>query len=114
MTCWVFSEKGGKQMNRTQEKTIEAIRAYILRHDCFCNDPAYEIKKFEIEPLGVGDIVVVYAVSGRRNDEHTMASIFARTTRHIFIGPKGGITAIGNKSRRYKGWTNAMIHGYQS
>lgn len=101
-------------MTNAQEKTIQAIKEYIEKHDMY-NDDAYEIKKFEVKETDYG-AVIVYAESGRKNDEGTMAALLCRRIRHIFIGVRGGVKSSKydkGKSKDLKGWSNVMIYGYR-
>ena len=75
-------------MTRAQERTIEKIKKDIPYFD-FYNSDEYEIKKFEIEANEY--FVSVYFVTGRKNDEGTMAEVLCRKYRHGFIGKNGGI-----------------------
>jgi hypothetical protein len=54
-----------------------------------------EIKKLEISRYSNNNYVTLYVEAGLPNDEGTLASIFARDTAHVQVGPRGGITNIG-------------------
>lgn len=82
------TRKEEKDMTRAQELTIEKIKKEIPRFDFYSNDDEYEIKQFEVEENEY--FVSVYFVTGRKNDEGTMA-VFFRKYRHAFIGKNGGI-----------------------
>lgn len=102
-------------MTKYQEKAIEKIKRYIEEHDLHRNDERYEIKEFSVEETDYGT-VVVYSVTGLKNDEGTMAAIFCRTRRHIFIGKRGGLKSSKWDSEKKKiinlqGWSDVMIHG---
>lgn len=75
-------------MTRAQETTIEKIKKEIPRFD-FYNSDEYEIKKFEVNENEY--FVSVYFVTGRKNDEGTMAGVLCRKHRHAFIGKNGGL-----------------------
>jgi len=75
-------------MNKLQEKAISGFRSDVQR---YCRD-RYEIKRWEIDEIGVNGILSLVVVVGLPGDEGTMAAIFARDHAHIFIGPRGGIT----------------------
>lgn len=103
-------------MTRAQEAVVQKIKRYIEQNDMFKNDPSYEFKKFEIEDTDYG-VVIVYAVTGLKDDEGTMAAMLGRTTRHIFIGKRGGLRSPkwDNKRKRttyLTGWSDVMIYGY--
>jgi len=92
-------------MNTRQAETLEWLRKEILRHDGLQDvTDNYEYKFWEIS---YGDHVdrrghrLVFLVSevGRKNDEGTMAEIYARRHRHICIGAKGGVTLLNAKRR---------------
>ena len=75
-------------MTRAQETTIEKIKKEIPRFD-FYNSDEYEIKKFKVEENEY--FVSVYFVTGRKDDEGTMAEVLCRKYRHAFIGKNGGL-----------------------
>lgn len=75
-------------MTRAQENTIEKIKKEIPRFDFYSSDE-YEIKKFEVKENEF--FVSVYFVTGRKNDEGTMAEMLCRKYRHAFIGKNGGL-----------------------
>jgi hypothetical protein len=70
------------------------------------------VKEFEVEESE--HFLIIYSVTGLKNDEGTMAAVFARDRRHIFIGKRGGIFAYGRNSVKYKGWFKAMYFGVTS
>lgn len=101
-------------MNKRQEATVKSIKAYIEANDLHGAD-GYEIKTFEVKEMEWGAIQV-YSVAGLKNDEGTMAEVFARTRRQIFIGKRGGIRTNNYNSDTKKtvflsGWADVMIHG---
>lgn len=51
-----------------------------------------EIKKLEITRYDDCRYVTMYVEAGLPNDEGTMASVFARDTAHVQVGPRGGVT----------------------
>jgi hypothetical protein len=53
-----------------------------------------EIKKLEISRFDNRSYVTLYVEAGLRNDEGTLAAIFARDTAHVHVGPRGGVTDI--------------------
>lgn len=102
-------------MTKQQEAMVERIKRYIEKHDLFNNDPKYEFKEFTVEETDYGT-VIVYSVTGLKNDEGTMAAIFCRNKRHIFIGKRGGLKSSKwdskkKKSIKLQGWSDVMIHG---
>ena len=106
------------KMTRQQEIMVKKIKHYIEKHDLFNNDPKYEFKKFTVEETDYGT-VIVYSVTGLKDDEGTMATVFCRTRRHIFIGVRGGLRSQRwdtkkKKSINLKGWSDVMIYGYSN
>jgi len=82
-----------KDISKAQQKTIDFIRAEVIKHDGL-NNPEYEYKLFEVTPLDWGGKVQVITEVGRVGDEGTMAQTFARTRRQIFLGPRGGMKLV--------------------
>lgn len=102
-------------MTRAQEIAVQKIKRYIEQNDMRKNDPGYEFKEFTVEDTDYGT-VIVYSVTGLKEDEGTLASVFGRTTRHIFIGKRGGLKCPKWDSKRKKstyltGWSNVLIYG---
>lgn len=63
----------------------------------------HEYKIWQVQPLGIGGIIVLLAEVGMIDDAGAIAAIFARDRRQISIGPNGGMrllnTANGHKQR---------------
>lgn len=85
-------------MTRAQERTIEEIKRLIPKFD-FYNSDNYEIKEFTVREDESIDFVSIYFVTGRKNDDGTMASVIARKYRHAIIGKNGGIMVFRRKGR---------------
>lgn len=103
-------------MTKNQELRVKQIRQYVEENDMFKGNPDYEFKEFSVEEMDNG-IVDVYSVTGRKNDEGTMAEALCRNYRHIFIGKLGGMTTYvrgkgTKKSTTLHGWPQVMIYGY--
>jgi len=103
-------------MTKWQEEAVERIKRYILEHDLRGNDERYEIKEFSVEETDYGT-VIVFSVTGLKNNEGTMSSIFGRTRRYIFVDKRGGLRCTKwdsekKKSIDLRGWTDVMIHGW--
>ena len=101
-------------MTKQQEIMVERIKRYIEKHDLFNNDPRYEFKEFTVEETDYG--TVLFIQTGLKNDEGTMAAIFCRTIRQIFIGKRGGLEKPKmddkkKKSIQLNGWSDVMIYG---
>lgn len=103
-------------MTKQQEIMVKKIKKYIEENDLFKNSPDYEFKEFAVEETDYGT-VIVYSITGMKNDESTMAAILCRNIRHIFIGKRGGLRCSTwdskkKKSVDFKGWSDVMIFGY--
>jgi len=98
----------GVTLTKDQEYALESTIARIRRADFMSDEPGkYEFKQLEVRPAYKGTIELRTTV-GLRGDEGTMASVFARTSRQVFIGPKGGLSAVkfggkGGKSTVVRG-----------
>ena len=103
-------------MTKNQELRVQQIRRYVEENDLFRGSPDYELKEFSVEEMDSG-IVTVYSVTGRKNDEGTMAEALCRNYRNISIGMRGGMaTYVRNKrtkkSTTFRGWSQVMARGY--
>ena len=103
-------------MTEVQKSMVQNIKRYIEQNDMFNSSPDYEFKKFEVEETDYGT-VMVYSVTGMKNDEGTAAAIFCRNIRQIFIGKRGGLRSSiwdsqKKKSVDLRGWLDVMIYGY--
>ena len=98
----------GLQLSSAQRRVLHAIWSKIPYFDFYGGPEEYEVKKFEVSQPGASDFddlrrsrggrvsckpIFVYIVTGMRNDDGTMASVFCRKKRHLCIGPRGGISA---------------------
>ena len=77
------------QMTMKQFYAVKNARRAILSHDGHSDE--YEYKRFEVQLLDWGAVQIISEV-GRKGDEGTAASIFARARRQIFVGKRGGLT----------------------
>lgn len=88
-------------MTKSQQKTLEKLKAAIFHHDGFGDigrGHEYEFKAWKVtESTSSSKLVFVLSVVGRKGDEGSMAAFFGRTRRHISIGPRGGITLLNPK-----------------
>lgn len=103
-------------MTKQQELTVQKIKKYIEENDLFKNNSDYEFKEFSVTETDY-KTVIIYSITGMKNDDGTMAAIFCRNTRHIFIGERGGLRCSmwdskKKKSVDLKGWLDVMIYGY--
>ena len=96
------------RLSAQQRSRLEQLRSAILLHDGLDSD-AYEYKIFEIR-LGGRSSVLLYTVVGRKGDEGTAAESFARRSRMLAIGRRGGLTLLNPQERGQKvdGWSGAL------
>lgn len=78
------------KMSPAQEEMIEFAKKQILVNDSNGYPEAHEYKQFDVKLLNWGKVQILTEV-GSKTDEGTMAQIFCRTRRQIFIGRKGGL-----------------------
>ncbi len=78
-------------MSSAQEKMVAFAKEQIFKNDSMGYPKKHEYKQFEVKLLDWGSVSILTEV-GSKTDEGTMAAIFCRTRRHIFIGRKGGLT----------------------
>ena len=81
----------------------------ILENDGL-HSPDYEYKQFEVTESDYpgSKLVFLHTVVGRKNDEGTYAAVFARRTRLIAIGPRGGLHLLNAKRKaNSRGWRAA-------
>lgn len=87
-------------MTQAQKRAVQRLRR-LAEEDLFFGAPEkHEFKKFEVEELDWGNVSVVIE-TGLKNDEGTMAAIFARDYCHVFVGPKGGVTWYRHKDGKH-------------
>lgn len=79
------------EMTRQQKRQVEYLRREIIEHDGHSDDCEY--KRFDVKIYDWGKVSVISEV-GRKSDEGTMAEVFGRTRRHIFIGKRGGMELV--------------------
>lgn len=107
-------------MTSKQKKTIELLTKAIENNDFLGKyKDDYEFKEYKVTEYEEFGYVELYCVSGLKNDEGTMASIFCRRTRQIFIGKNGGLRCYDNTKKNNKGavlrnWTDVVIFGYRA
>lgn len=80
-----------ESMNASQQAVFHKFVSKAV-----CNG-RYEVKKLEVTSFDDGDDVMVYIVTGRPNDEGTMAELICRDTYRFFIGKRGGLFRFGNR-----------------
>ena len=79
-------------MTPAQEKAIAMLREQMVRA---YGHTDYEYKKWEVKPQD--GFVSLLAEVGMKGDEGTMAAVYCRECRHVFIGLKGGLTLANAK-----------------
>ena len=96
-------------MTKSQQIAIEKFKKNALQA-CANMHKEMEIKAENIKEYR--DFVAYELVIGGKNDEGTMAAIFAREQAHIFIGKRGGITypTIREGVKRLKGYSFLTVH----
>lgn len=80
---------------KRQRQSLDQITRWVHEVDNPDRDD-YEIKRldfswFEKHPLIKGRLIFVKSVVGLKNDEGTIAEVFARDDRHLSVGPNGGM-----------------------
>jgi hypothetical protein len=104
-------------MTKQQARVVEQIKRWVKERDLYSDEEHYEIKKLEVEETEEGT-VRFYCITGRKEDEGTLAAVFCRKRRHIFIGKRGGMRCFKwdekkNKSRTLYGF-DVLIFGAES
>jgi len=85
-------------MTPQQQKTIEWLRAEIMRVDGLgAHQADHEYKEFKITEQPETGLVYLLTVVGQKDDEGTLAAVFARTRRHIKIGKRGSLQLLNAK-----------------
>lgn len=99
------------QMRTAQRNMMAAlINRYFSRHTCGeAHQHKYEFKKLSVQVYS--GFISVLLVVGMKEDEGTMAEIFARSRVHAFIHIRGGVRADGkvastDRSKRMTGLFN--------
>jgi hypothetical protein len=100
-------------MNSKQHKILEMFKRDILEHDG--NGPRfmdrYEFKRWEVTESPDYGLVFLISDVGMKGDEGTLAEVFARSHRHIVIGPRGGVESLAGK--KVHGYRKVLIWGYE-
>lgn len=86
-------------MTAAQQRVVDLLRVEILkRHG---SPDRYEYKTFDVDDRG--SLVFVLAEVGLKGDEGTMASVFARTRRHVAIGKRDGMRLLNAVKKNVRG-----------
>ena len=89
------------ELTKSQKRMIRHLIRYVRDSDFNPVDPSgYEFKRIEVTKPEEHRHVFLLTEVGLKGDEGTLASVFARTTRHYMIGPRGGLRGYEDK----KGW----------
>ena len=91
-------------MTKSQEMVLERVKKAIPEK--FLYNENYEIKEFNVEEYD--HFISVYACTGLKEDEGTMAAVYCRETIHIFIGKRGGITYPMWNKKKKKQYTKTL------
>lgn len=108
------TEVGIGELSKTQQKVVRNVVRYALEHEGRLVEPSgAELKEFKISRI-VGRTFSVIVEAGREGDEGTMLALVGRYRRHLFIGPRGGITAPHNRNQgNARGWKDCVIYNPQ-
>jgi hypothetical protein len=82
-------------MTKSQSKALGRIKDALARLY-----PRHEIKHWSV--TSAGRSLSVVAETGLPDDEGTCASLFCRNRLHVFVGPRGGLSAFNG--RWVRGW----------
>lgn len=77
-------------MNAKQERMIEVIKSKMLERAS--NGGLAEVEVKQLEVIDGEHFVSLCIEVGRVGDEETMASVYCRDSRQIFIGKRGGVS----------------------
>lgn len=88
-------------ITKSQKRKIRHLIRYVRSSDFpSCAPGDYEFKRIEVTKPEDHRHVFLLTEVGLKGDEGTLASVFARTTRHYMIGPRGGLRGY----EKEKGW----------
>ena len=79
------------KLTKSQDEALRTISLGVFNHDASGEDKDYEYKRFDAEIIEGTRLLSVVTEVGLIDDEGTMAEVFARTRRHIIVGPNGGM-----------------------
>ena len=110
-----IKNKGWYEMKITKlenkELTNKQCHAINFIKEKFVNKfDGIEIKKFELEFSEFSDQVYFRIWTGLKNDEGTMAEIYARDTRFFLIGKNGRIQSFNSKTCKWSNNINCRIN----
>ena len=94
-----------------QLAAVEQVRLAMTQQD----DGWLEVKTLDLAPLSpVSKTLVMTIETGPPLSELTLAEIFCHQRAHLFIGPRGAISAyIQGKRRRLKAWQTFFLDVYE-
>lgn len=102
-----------EDLTPAQLATLDHVVQGVLRKNDLGQPGRTEVKRLEISEAWGGSAFVVLEV-GMVSDEGTMASVFCRDYRHLWIGKRGGIELLNPRGvkkrniRRLSGRWNAV------
>ena len=98
-------------MNSAQTKTIEEVKAAMLKKASLGGRIETEIKKLAIEE---NKFFVSLAIEvGGVGDEGKMTSVLCRDYRHIFIGKRGGVQLMSvSMGSKFKSFRQNSVTGF--
>jgi hypothetical protein len=102
--------EGDVDLTPSQAKALLRAVEQAWQYDCLHSPEKYEYKEFDVRPLGAGKTIVVRSTVGLKGDEDSLASVFCRNRRQLFIGPRGKYLTYGKGCRKYTGY-KALIYG---
>lgn len=94
-------------MTNKQMKVFEVLKRGMA--DSYGEE--YEIKEATIQPLKFCNDVKVVITMGMKNDEGTLAEIYARDSIRVFIGTRGGVTYFVQSDRAKDGYVERRWDG---
>ena len=110
------AKEKGFNLTKSQEKVLKNLSHDILVHDSYCSHPekaedSHEYKEYKISKFKNSPLVFLLTVVGMKKDEGTLASVIARTSRHIVIGKRGGTTLMNAKNKKENRGYFYAVHG---
>jgi len=86
-------------MTPSQKKAVEWFKREFFDYNSHVTKEDYEYKEWEVQDHDYGMVSIVAEV-GMKNDEGTMAAVFCRARKHVFIGKKGGFSWYDNNAHK--------------
>lgn len=83
-------------MTEAQIRALNRLIHEIAENAYGDND---EFKEYEVSEVGSRGTIALYAVTGLKDDEGTLAAIFCRNSYHIFISIRGGLRFVNDRGK---------------